>query len=116
MTALVLDWISAQGGLPAMADANQRKAATLYQAIDASQGFYRAPVAPGHRSPVNVRFGCANTALDTVFAAEAEDAGLHHLRGHPRIGGMRASLYNAMPQAGVDALVGFMAHFQRRYG
>ncbi len=116
VTALVLDWISAQGGLPAMADANQRKAATLYQAIDASQGFYLAPVAPGHRSPVNVRFGCANTALDTVFAAEAEDAGLHHLRGHPRIGGMRASLYNAMPQAGVDALVGFMAHFQRRYG
>jgi len=116
VTAMVLDWIDAQGGLPAMGEANQRKAATLYCAIDASQGFFCAPVALGHRSLVNVRFCCANAALDTVFATEAEAAGLHHLRGHPRIGGLRASLYNAMPQAGVDALVDFMAHFQRRYG
>lgn len=116
MAGMVFEWIADQGGLPAMAVANQEKATCLYAAIDTSGGFYQAPVLPGFRSPINVRFHLAAPELTEFFIAEAELAGLHHLRGHPSIGGLRASLYNAMPLAGVSALVDFMAEFARRHG
>lgn len=116
LAAMVFDWIAGQGGLPAMAASNRRKAALVYAAIDASGGFYRALVAPGWRSPVNVCCQLPDAALTERFVAEAEAAGLHYLRGHPQIGGIRASLYNAMPAAGASALAAFMADFARRYG
>lgn len=114
IAGMVFDWIADQGGLPAMAAANRRKAERLYAAIDGSGGFYVAPVAPGHRSTVNVRFHLADEALHEPFLAAAEARGLTHLRGHPQIGGLRASLYNAMPEAGVAALTDFMGDFARR--
>ncbi|MBI2276035.1 MAG: 3-phosphoserine/phosphohydroxythreonine transaminase [Dechloromonas sp.] len=116
LAALVFDWLAEQGGLAAMAAASQRKAAGVYGAIDASAGFYVAPVEPGHRSPVNIRFHLATPALTEIFLSEAEAAGLHHLRGHRQLGGLRASFYNAMPEAGAAALAGFVADFARRYG
>jgi phosphoserine aminotransferase len=116
LAALVFDWIAESGGLPAMADANRRKAKLLYGAIDRSAGFYVAPVAPAHRSPTNVRFHLADEGLTERFLMDAETAGLTHLRGHRHLGGLRASLYNAMPLAGVAALVDFMAGFARRQG
>ena len=99
-----------------MAAASQRKAENLYGAIDGSAGFYLAPVAVGHRSPINIRFHLADARLTEVFLTEAEVAGLTHLRGHRQVGGIRASLYNAMPEAGAVVLAGFMADFARRYG
>lgn len=116
IAALVFDWIAEHGGLVAMAAASRRKAQSLYGAIDASAGFYVAPVQLGYRSPVNIRFHLADPALTEIFISEAEAAGLHHLRGHRQLGGLRASLYNAMPEAGAAALTGFMADFARRYG
>lgn len=116
MAGMVFEWIAGQGGLLAMQRINQQKAACLYAAIDGSDGFYQAPVLSGHRSPVNVRFHLASPELTDCFILEAEAAGLHHLRGHAHIGGLRASLYNAMPMAGVMALTDFMADFARRYG
>lgn len=114
LAALVFDWIAESGGLQTMAAANRHKAEMLYGAIDHSAGFYVAPVAPGHRSPTNVRFHLADDGLTESFLADAETAGLTHLRGHRHLGGLRASLYNAMPEAGVAALVDFMAGFARR--
>lgn len=116
LAALVFDWIAEQGGVAALAAINRRKAQALYAAIDGSAGFYRAPVLPAHRSPTNVRFHLADPALTDDFLAAAAAAGLHHLRGHAQLGGLRASLYNAMPEAGVAALAGFMADYQRRRG
>lgn len=116
LAAMVFDWIAEQGGLVAMAAASRQKAELLYAAIDGSAGFYRAPVAVGHRSPVNIRFHLAAGELTERFVAEAEAAGLHHLRGHAQVGGLRASLYNAMPVAGAAALADFLADFARRYG
>ncbi|PKO88605.1 MAG: 3-phosphoserine/phosphohydroxythreonine transaminase [Betaproteobacteria bacterium HGW-Betaproteobacteria-12] len=116
VAALVFDWLAEHGGLAAMAVASRRKAERVYGAIEASGGFYVAPVLAGHRSPVNIRFHLANPALTEVFLCQAEAAGLHHLRGHRQLGGLRASLYNAMPEAGALALAGFMAEFARLYG
>lgn len=116
IAALVFDWLAEHGGLAAMAAASQRKAACVYGAVDASAGFYVAPVQPAHRSPVNIRFHLAEPALTEVFLSAAEAAGLHHLRGHRQLGGLRASLYNAMPEEGAAALAGFMADFAQRYG
>ncbi|MGB8326923.1 MAG: 3-phosphoserine/phosphohydroxythreonine transaminase [Steroidobacteraceae bacterium] len=112
---LVFKWIKRQGGLTAMAARNQAKAAMLYGAIDDS-GFYRNPVAPAARSWMNVPFTLPDARLDAPFLAEAAQAGLVNLAGHRAVGGMRASLYNAMTLAGVAALVAFMQHFQRRNG
>jgi len=112
MAWLVFDWLLEQGGLEAVGEANARKAETLYRAIDDS-GFYANPVEPGSRSRMNVPFTLADPGLDAAFLAEAEAAGLTNLKGHRSVGGMRASLYNAMPQAGVDALVDFMGEFER---
>ncbi|MDP3841937.1 MAG: 3-phosphoserine/phosphohydroxythreonine transaminase [Oxalobacteraceae bacterium] len=116
LAGMVFDWIADNGGLAAIGERNRRKAAQLYAAIDASGGFYHAPVAIGHRSTSNVRFHLANEALTEAFLAAAEQRGLHNLRGHSQIGGLRASLYNAMPEAGVAALTACMADFARRYG
>ena len=91
-------------------------AALVYGAIDASGGFYRIPVATAWRSPVNVCFQLADNGLVDHFIDEAEAAGMHYLRGHPQLGGLRASLYNAMPESGAAALAKFMIEFLRRWG
>ncbi|HEU0153597.1 MAG TPA: 3-phosphoserine/phosphohydroxythreonine transaminase [Arenimonas sp.] len=113
---LVLKWIRAEGGAAAIGERNARKAAALYAAIDGSGGYYRNPVAPAARSTMNVPFFLPDPALDKPFLKEAEAAGLLGLKGHRAVGGMRASIYNAMPEAGVTALAGFMADFARRNG
>ena len=115
LAGLVFDWIEAQGGLIAMATLNERKSRKLYAAIDDS-GFYANPVAPTDRSWMNVPFTLADDALDKTFLAEAEEAGLLNLKGHRSVGGMRASIYNAVPEAAVDALIAFMADFEARNG
>ena len=115
VAGLTLKWIQSQGGLAAMAERNRAKADTLYGAIDAS-AFYRNPVARHCRSRMNVPFTLANPQLDKQFLTEAAAAGLTNLEGHRSVGGMRASLYNAMPLAGVQALVEFMKDFERRNG
>jgi len=111
----VLQWIERIGGLTAMAQRNQAKAAALYAAIDGSE-FYANPVALNARSWMNVPFTLADPDLDADFLKEAEAAGLTNLKGHRSVGGMRASIYNAMPQAGIDALIAFMADFANRRG
>lgn len=115
IAALVLDWIKERGGLAAIGEQNRAKAEALYQAIDGS-GFYRNPVAKRCRSWMNVPFTLAKPELDKRFLAEAAEAGLANLAGHRSVGGMRASLYNAMPMAGVQALIAFMKEFERRNG
>jgi phosphoserine aminotransferase len=103
------------GGLAAIEAINIRKSAKLYAAIDAS-AFYSNPVESACRSRMNVPFRLAQPDLEKTFAAEAKVAGLVTLEGHRSVGGMRASIYNAMPEAGVDALIQFMAEFERKYG
>jgi phosphoserine aminotransferase len=112
---LVLRWLKAQGGLAVMAERNRTKAQLLYRTIDDS-GFYKNPVARDCRSWMNVPFTLANPGLDARFLAGAREAGLTNLEGHRSVGGMRASLYNAMPLEGVQALVGYMQEFARRHG
>jgi phosphoserine aminotransferase len=113
--ALVFEWLKEQGGLAAMGEINARKASKLYAAIDGS-GYYKNPVDEACRSWMNVPFTLPNAALDKQFLQEAKAAGLTNLKGHRVVGGMRASLYNAMPEAGVDALIAFMADFAKRHG
>ncbi|WP_455209253.1 3-phosphoserine/phosphohydroxythreonine transaminase [Kaarinaea lacus] len=115
VAGLVFQWIKRQGGLSAMAELNMRKADKLYAAIDNSS-FYQNPVERGSRSWMNVPFTLANPELDATFLAEAKAAGLVTLKGHRSVGGMRASIYNAMPEAGVDALIALMADFEKRHG
>lgn len=115
MAGLVLKWILAKGGLAAMEKLNSAKAQALYGAIDES-GFYRNPVAKEARSWMNVPFTLARPELDKPFLEQAQAAGLTNLEGHRSVGGMRASIYNAMPLDGVQALIGFMKEFQRRNG
>jgi phosphoserine aminotransferase len=116
VAGLVFKWLQAQGGLAAIERANIAKAELLYRAIDASGGFYRNPVEPQWRSRMNVPFVLANEALNDKFLVEAKAAALLSLKGHKSVGGMRASIYNAMPLQGVQALVGFMQDFARRHG
>jgi phosphoserine aminotransferase len=113
--ALVFEWLKEQGGVAAMAKVNERKAAKLYAAIDGS-AFYSNPVERPYRSRMNIPFTLADPALDKVFLQESKAAGLANLKGHRVVGGMRASLYNAMPEAGVDALIAFMTDFEKRRG
>ena len=115
LAGLVFQWLKERGGLAAQAEINERKAGKLYGAIDASD-FYANPVDPASRSKMNVPFTLANADLDATFLAEAKDQGLTTLKGHRSVGGMRASIYNAMPEEGVDALVQFMADFEKRNG
>lgn len=116
LAGLVFKWMLAEGGVAEFARRSARKAALLYEAIDGSGGFYRNPVAPDARSRMNVVFSLHDDALDTRFLAEAKEAGLISLKGHRVLGGMRASIYNAMPESGALALAGFMGDFQRRHG
>jgi len=115
VAGLVLRWLKAQGGLAAIGERNRAKAQLLYDTIDAS-GFYRNPVALDSRSWMNVPFTLADARLDEEFLAGARAAGLANLAGHRSVGGMRASLYNAMPLAGVEALTAYMREFARRHG
>lgn len=115
IAGLVFEWLEAQGGVAGMGKRNEEKAKMLYDAIDVS-GFYSNPVDPDCRSRMNVPFTLASPELDGAFLEEARAAGLEGLKGHRSVGGMRASLYNAMPQEGVEALVAFMREFERRRG
>lgn len=115
IAGLVFQWLKQLGGLEGMAAINQRKAAQLYAAIDNSGGFYRNPVALDSRSWMNVPFILKDAALDEPFLKAAKAAGLTTLKGHRSVGGMRASIYNAMPEAGVAALVSFMQDFAQRH-
>ncbi|WP_449448326.1 3-phosphoserine/phosphohydroxythreonine transaminase [Thermomonas brevis] len=113
---LTVKWMLDEGGVTEFARRNARKAALLYAAIDGSGGYYRNEVAPAARSRMNVPFFLHDPALDAAFLSQAKLAGLVALKGHRVLGGMRASLYNAMPEAGVQALVDFMQEFQTRHG
>ncbi len=116
LAGLTFEWLKEQGGVAAMGERNRAKAEKLYAAIDGSGGYYRNPVDPAARSRMNVPFTLHDSALDADFLKESEAAGLMALKGHKALGGMRASLYNAVPLAAVDALVAFMGDFARRHG
>ncbi len=116
MAGLVFAKLKRDGGLAAMAATNQRKAGKLYDCIDNSGGFYKNPVDPHCRSWMNVPFTLVDDALDKTFLSETKAAGMVQLKGHRSVGGMRASIYNAMPEAGVDALIDFMNDFKNRNG
>jgi phosphoserine aminotransferase len=115
LAGLVFKWLLDKGGLDGMAQINQRKADKLYAAIDGSD-FYANPVDPECRSWMNVPFTLADPDLDPVFLAEAKEQCMVTLKGHRSVGGMRASIYNAMPEAGVDALIAFMSEFEKSHG
>ncbi|UCH79816.1 MAG: 3-phosphoserine/phosphohydroxythreonine transaminase [Nitrospiraceae bacterium] len=112
MAGLVFEWIRKRGGLEKMAETNKNKADKLYAAIDNSK-FYNNPVDMKCRSWMNVPFTLAKPDLDSIFLEQAKAAGLVTLKGHRSVGGMRASIYNAMPAEGVDALISFMETFER---
>ncbi len=111
----VFEWLKEQGGLSVMAKINEHKAKTLYAAIDGSD-FYSNPVVERYRSWMNVPFLLANEALNDLFLKKAAERDLITLKGHRSVGGMRASIYNAMPQKGIDTLVGFMQDFEKENG
>jgi phosphoserine aminotransferase len=115
MAGLVFQWIKKQGGLAGMVERNKIKSEKLYAAIDTSD-YYHNPVTKSCRSRMNIPFTLVNEDRESDFLKEAKAAGLITLGGHRSVGGMRASLYNAMPEAGVDALIDFMADFEQRYG
>ncbi|NDJ58273.1 3-phosphoserine/phosphohydroxythreonine transaminase [Enterobacteriaceae bacterium 4M9] len=115
LAGLVFKWLKQNGGVAAMDKVNQQKADLLYGTIDRSD-FYRNDVASANRSRMNVPFQLADSNLDKVFLEESFAAGLHALKGHRVVGGMRASIYNAMPLEGVQALTDFMVDFERRHG
>jgi phosphoserine aminotransferase len=111
---LVMKWLLAEGGLKAAAQRNERKAAKLYDEIDRT-GFYRGTARKEDRSLMNVTFRLASEELEKAFLKESAAAGLDGLKGHRAVGGIRASIYNAFPEAGVDALVAFMRDFEQRH-
>ena len=112
---LVLGWLIKSGGLPAIEQVNIRKAGKLYAEIDRT-GFYRGHAAPDSRSRMNVTFRLPSEDLEKQFVKEATAAGLDGLKGHRSVGGLRASIYNAFPEEGIDALVQFMQEFERKRG
>ncbi len=113
LAGLVFQWLKEQGGLEGMEKINERKAKKLYDYIDASD-FYRNPVREKDRSLMNVPFVLADDSLDKQFLEESEQTGLMNLKGHRSVGGMRASIYNAVPEAAIDALIQFMDDFARK--
>jgi phosphoserine aminotransferase len=115
IAGLVFKWLKAQGGLQAMERVNIAKAGLLYDLLDAS-AFYSSPVALDDRSRMNIPFRLRDAALDEEFLKQAKQRGLLQLKGHRSVGGMRASIYNAMPIAGVKTLVDFMREFEARHG
>jgi len=116
IAGLVFRWLKDQGGLAAMGQRNRAKAALLYDFLDASSGFYTSPVQRDCRSLMNVPFKLKDEALDAAFLKGAEARGMLQLKGHRSVGGMRASIYNAMPVEGVKALVAYMAEFEQQHG
>lgn len=114
VVGLVARWMLENGGLAAMADLNQRKAALIYQAIDQSAGFYRGHADKESRSRMNVTFRLPNEELEAEFVKAATAAGMDGLKGHRSVGGIRASIYNAFPLTGVEVLVEFMRNFARQ--
>jgi phosphoserine aminotransferase len=116
VAGLTFQWLHEQGGLAVMAQRNRAKATLLYETIDGSGGYYGNPIERTSRSRMNVRFTLHDSALDAAFLAESEAAGLMALKGHKALGGMRASLYNAVPLEAVQALTAFMQDFARRHG
>lgn len=116
LLGLTVQWMLDEGGVEEFARRNARKAALLYSSIDDSGGFYKNDIDPAVRSRMNVPFFLHDEALDKPFLAESKAAGLIALKGHRVIGGMRASIYNAMPEAGVQALADFMRDFRQRHG
>ena len=114
IAGLVFQWLKKNGGIAAMERANIAKAELLYAAIDASNGFYHCPVNKADRSRMNVPFTLKDSSLDGEFLKQADMRGLLQLKGHRSVGGMRASIYNAMPLAGVQALVDFMNEFAQK--
>lgn len=115
LVGLVLKWLVANGGLTAMAERNERKAKQLYAAIDRT-GFYRGTAASESRSRMNVTFRLPTEDLEARFLSEAKQAGFDGLKGHRSVGGLRASIYNAFPETGVEALCSFMTEFERTHG
>ena len=116
IAGLVFQWLKHRGGLAAMAELNRAKAELLYACIDASGGFYRNPVQTPWRSWMNVPFTLVRSELDSIFLAESKACGMLGLKGHKSVGGMRASIYNAMSLEGVQTLVNFMNEFARKNG
>lgn len=116
IAGLVFEWVKQQGGVEAMYKVNQQKAKLLYSFIDEHPHFYFSTVSPHSRSMMNVVFSLKNDKLNQAFLDESAAAGLTNLRGHRIVGGMRASIYNAMPLAGVEALVAFMRDFAKKHG
>lgn len=116
IVGLVMEWLKELGGLSAIAGINQKKANLVYAAIDESGGFYRGHAQPESRSLMNISFRLPTEELEKAFAKEAEGNGLIGLKGHRSVGGLRASLYNALPLESVDMLVDFMREFQRKNG
>jgi phosphoserine aminotransferase len=115
LAGLVFEWLKKQGGLKKMEEINIAKAQVLYDYLDQTE-FYRSPVAKDDRSRMNVPFILKNDKLDDEFLKRSQAAGLAELKGHRAVGGMRASIYNAMPVEGVKALVEFMKEFERKHG
>ena len=115
VAGLVYEYLKDLGGLSAVAEINERKAMKLYDAIDASS-FYSNPVQADCRSWMNVPFVLAKPELDGAFLEESKAAGLTNLKGHRSVGGMRASIYNAVSEASIDALIGFMRAFEKSHG
>ncbi|WP_341706958.1 3-phosphoserine/phosphohydroxythreonine transaminase [Halopseudomonas sp.] len=115
LSGLIFQWLKEQGGLEAVKRVNDAKQKTLYSAIDASE-LYTNPINVADRSWMNVPFRLADDRLDKPFLAGAQERGLLNLKGHRSVGGMRASIYNAVPQAAVDALVAYMAEFEKQHG
>ncbi len=115
IAGLVFDWIEANGGVARMAELNQQKSDTFYRYLDQSS-FYLNDIPPQFRSHMNIPFKIVDESLHGRFIAEAEAAGLSSLKGHRSVGGMRASIYNAMPIEGIRALIGFMQEFERQAG
>ncbi|AOY88016.1 phosphoserine transaminase [Marinobacter salinus] len=115
LAGLVFKWLKAQGGVKAMGEINYRKAKKLYDFIDTND-FYANPIAPRFRSWMNIPFTLADDGLNGEFLKGANACGLLNLKGHRSVGGMRASIYNAMPEAGVDALIRYMAEFAKERG
>lgn len=115
VTGLVLDWLQEQGGVAAIEKVNEQKAKTLYDVIDAGD-YYRGVIQPEFRGTMNVSFNLPSEELEAKFLKEAGALGLYALKGHRSVGGIRASIYNAMPLAGVEALARFMQEFESRNG
>jgi len=116
VTGKMLRWMRDLGGVAAMEERAARRSGSVYDAIAASDGFYRSPVEPAHRSHMNVVFRSPSDELDAAFLKGAEQEGLVNLKGHRSVGGIRASIYNAMTDEGIDTLVGFMTAFRDANG